>query len=112
MRDYTKAYLNNFDRPWDEIPWDFIRAAEGSVADLAIIPIGDLLCCGKEGRINHPSTLGENWKWRMLPGEFNDEIIGRLKWLTDVFGRTLQIPEEEETSKEASADDAEIIDKK
>ena len=48
----------------------------------------------------------------MLPGEFNDEIIGRLKWLTDVFGRTLQIPEEEETSKEASADDAEIIDKK
>ena len=112
VRDYTKAYLNNFDRPWDEIPWDFIRAAEGSVADLAIIPIGDLLCCGKEGRINHPSTLGENWKWRMLPGEFNDEIIGRLKWLTDVFGRTLQIPEEEETSKEASADDAEIIDKK
>ena len=112
VRDYTKAYLNNFDRPWDDIPWDFIRAAEGSVADLAIIPIGDLLCCGKEGRINHPSTLGENWKWRMLPGEFDDEIIRHLKWLTDVFGRTLQVPEEEETSKEELADDAEIIDKK
>ena len=41
-REYSKAYLNNYDRPWEDIPWDFIRAAEASVADLAVIPMWDL----------------------------------------------------------------------
>ena len=74
-------------------PVGFIRAAEASVADLAVIPMWDLLCCGSEGRMNHPSTLGKNWKWRMLPGEFREDIIGRLRWLTDTFQRMLVPPE-------------------
>jgi len=99
-REYSKAYLNNYDRPWEDIPWDFIRAAEASVADLAVIPMWDLLCCGSEGRMNHPSTLGENWKWRMLPGEFREDIIGRLRWLTDTFQRMLVPPKIEEEQEE------------
>lgn len=99
-REYSKAYLNNYDRPWEDIPWDFIRAAEASVADLAVIPMWDLLCCGSEGRMNHPSTLGENWKWRMLPGEFREDIIGRLRWLTDTFQRMLIPPKIEEEQEE------------
>lgn len=95
-REYSKAYLNNYDRPWEDISWDFIRAAEASVADLSIIPMQDLLCCGKEGRINHPATMGENWKWRMLAGEFRDDIIGRFRWLTDTFQRIPPFPQEEE----------------
>ena len=84
----------------EQIPWDFIRAAEASVADLAVIPMWDLLCCGSEGRMNHPSTLGENWKWRMLPGEFREDIIGRLRWLTDTFQRMLVPPKIEEEQEE------------
>ena len=99
-REYSKAYLNNYDRPWEDIPWDFIRAAEASVANLAVIPMWDLLCCGSEGRMNHPSTLGENWKWRMLPGEFREDIIGRLRWLTDTFQRMLVPPKTEEEQEE------------
>ena len=99
-REYSKAYLNNYDRPWEDIPWDFIWAAEASVADLAVIPMWDLLCCGSEGRMNHPSTLGENWKWRMLPGEFREDIIGRLRWLTDTFQRMLVPPKTEEEQEE------------
>lgn len=59
-----------------------------------MIPMWDLLCCGNEGRMNHPSTLGNNWKWRMEKGDFREDIIGRLRWLTDTFQRTLQVPEE------------------
>lgn len=95
-REYSKAYLNNYDRPWEDIPWDFIRAAMSSVADTAITPIWDLLCCGNEARMNHPATIGMNWKWRMLPGEFREDIIGRFRWLTDTFQRTLVFPEQEE----------------
>ena len=25
-REYSKAYLNNYDRPWEDIPWDFITS--------------------------------------------------------------------------------------
>lgn len=100
-REFSKAYLNNYDRPWEDISWDFIRAAESSVADLAIIPMWDLLCCGNEGRMNHPSTLGNNWKWRMEKGDFREDIAGRLRWLTDTFQRIPQIEEEEEVVEEA-----------
>ncbi len=103
VREFSKAYLNNYDRPWEDISWDFIRAAESSVADLAVIPMWDLLCCGNEGRMNHPSTLGNNWKWRMGKGDFREDIIGRLRWLTDTFQRTLQIEEEEEEVLENEA---------
>lgn len=116
VRDYSKAYLNNYDRPWEDIPWDFIRAAQSSVADLAMIPMWDLLCCGGEGRMNHPSTLGENWKWRMLSGEFREDIIGRLRWMTDTFQRTLKVPEVEaeeeeveDTVREETANISEIL---
>lgn len=110
IREYSKAYLNNYDRPWEDIPWDFIRAAEASVADLAIIPIGDILCCGGEGRINHPSTLGENWKWRMLSGELREDIIGRLRWLTETFGRLPEPPLKEEDKEPESETDEEVIE--
>ena len=97
----------------EQIPWDFIRAAEASVADLAVIPMWDLLCCGSEGRMNHPSTLGENWKWRMLPGEFREDIIGRLRWLTDTFQRMLVPPkikeEQEENEDETDASVSESV---
>lgn len=110
-REFSKAYLNNYDRPWEDISWDFIRAAESSVADLAIIPMQDLLCCGNEARMNHPSTLGLNWQWRMLKGEFSEHVIGRFHWLTETFQRTPEIPEEEEIVEE-TAEEKEAAEKK
>lgn len=98
-REYSKAYLGNYDRPWEDIPWDFIRAAEGSIANLAMIPIWDILCAGSEGRMNHPSTLGENWRWRMVNGELREDILGRLRWLTDTFER---LPEQNRKKAEPS----------
>ncbi len=105
VRNYTKAYLNNFENKWERISWDFIRAAQGSVANLAIIPMGDLLCCGKEGRINHPSTTGGNWKWRMKEGEFSEDIMQRIHWLTAVFDRLPLVLEKEETEDEDLVDE-------
>lgn len=55
-----------------------IRSAWASVADTAIIPMPDLLGLGSEGRINTPSTLGNNWTWRCLPGDYNDELSSFL----------------------------------
>ena len=42
-----------------------IRAALSSVADTAIIMMPDLIGAGSDARINTPSTLGDNWQWRI-----------------------------------------------
>lgn len=70
-----------------DIHWKFIRTALGSVADLAIIPIQDYLGLGNEARINKPSTVGNNWKWRLLENEITDELLRNIKKITNIYGR-------------------------
>ncbi|MCI8887434.1 MAG: 4-alpha-glucanotransferase [Hungatella sp.] len=86
-KKFSKKYLNNAGTPAEKISWDFIRLAVASVADLAIIPLQDYLCVGKEGRINTPSTLGGNWTWRLKEGEFTKKIIKKCRKLNEIYGR-------------------------
>lgn len=51
------------------------RAAYGSVANLVIFAVQDILKLGNWARMNTPSTLGTNWKWRVKKGELNDSHI-------------------------------------
>lgn len=80
-------YLNNADANKDEIPWDFIRLAMQSVAKTCIIPIQDYLCFGSEARINTPSTLGENWKWRLDKKDLEESLIKKIHHITKLYGR-------------------------
>lgn len=86
-RQLVRTYLNNFRDQDEEIYWDMICTAMGSVAKLCIIPVQDYLGCGKEARMNQPSTLGKNWKWRLLEGELTQELIEKIHQLTAVYGR-------------------------
>jgi 4-alpha-glucanotransferase len=65
----------------------FIRAALGSVAQTAIIPMQDYLALGSEARMNTPSTTGSNWQWRMIPGAASPELAAHVKKLTRLNGR-------------------------
>lgn len=69
------------------IHWDLIRLAEQSVADTAIIPMQDCLGLGNEGRINLPSTLGTNWKWRMQADVCTPELAAKLYQIAKLYGR-------------------------
>lgn len=86
-RDFSIRYLGNRYTPRKEIHWDFIRAALGSRARLAVIPMQDYLGLGSEARINEPSTLGDNWKWRLLPDEFDGKLAETCRDLAWVYGR-------------------------
>ena len=68
-------YINNKYSKEDEIHWDFVCLAMRSVADTCIIPVQDYLGLGNEARINTPSTLGNNWHWRMRKGSLSEDII-------------------------------------
>ncbi len=71
----------------DGFNWHMIRLAMMSVADTAIIPMTDLLSFDSDGRINQPSTLGTNWKWRMQSGWANDWLAGILFDYTKLYSR-------------------------
>ncbi len=98
-------YMNNAHTPKEELPWDFIRLALASVADLAVIPIQDYLCLGGEARINKPSTLGNNWKWRLLSGQITEELTEKMYDMTKLYGR---LPEERKAEEKAKEEEKEI----
>ena len=63
------------------------RAALGSVGELAIIPLQDLLGLGPEARINTPGTNQDNWLWRVPPGALSLDLARHCAQLNRVFGR-------------------------
>jgi 4-alpha-glucanotransferase len=65
----------------------FIRNVYASPANLAIIPMQDILGLGKEGRMNVPSTLGGNWNWRMKAGAAKPSTANKLKELAETYFR-------------------------
>lgn len=86
-RQLAVDYLNNAGTLEEEIHWDFIRLALASVAKLAVIPVQDYLGLGGEARINEPSTLGKNWRWRMLSGEITEELAEKCRKIAKLYGR-------------------------
>jgi len=64
-----------------------IRAALSSVADTAIIPLQDYLKLGGKARMNEPSTLGKNWKWRMEADCLTDELAQEIYRMCKIYGR-------------------------
>lgn len=67
--------------------WGFIRGVWESVANLSIATMQDFLDLGNEARMNEPSTLGKNWKWRATKDQLSDELADKIYDLTKTFGR-------------------------
>ncbi|MBU1141505.1 MAG: 4-alpha-glucanotransferase, partial [Firmicutes bacterium] len=64
-----------------------IKATLSCIADTAIIPMQDYLHLGDEGRMNTPSTTGNNWRWRLLKSDINNKLILKIKDMTILYGR-------------------------
>ena len=64
-----------------------IRAAYASVADTAVIPMQDILALGGEARMNVPSTLGTNWKWRLKKDALTPELAEKMALWTRTYRR-------------------------
>jgi 4-alpha-glucanotransferase len=76
----------------NQIHWDMIRAVEGSVASLCIIPVQDLLGLGPEARMNRPGRADGNWEWRVPEHSLQGDVARRLGDLTRVFYRRPPAP--------------------
>ena len=67
--------------------WPLIRAAEGSVAEISIVPVQDLLELGSDARMNTPAVPAGNWNWRAPENCWTDELAERLAALAEVTDR-------------------------
>ena len=83
------AYAREYCKMPDDEPfnWGLIRTAYESKADMAVVPMQDILGLGKEARMNTPSTLGGNWTWRLDKTVLTDELAEKLKTLSERTGR-------------------------
>ena len=81
------AYMNKTESDVKDIHWDFIRLAHQSVAKVCIIPIQDYLGLSSEARINTPSTVGLNWRWRLLHGEVGNDLLQKIGEIANLYGR-------------------------
>ena len=79
-----RGYLGPAD---EDLHWAMIRLAYRSVADLAIVPLQDVLGLGSEARMNTPGKVGGNWTWRFGANDIQPAHASRLSKLTQIYGR-------------------------
>ena len=65
----------------------FARLAYGSVADIAILPVQDVLGLNETARMNIPSSAENNWAWRLTPGQLNQDAERILQEWTRTYNR-------------------------
>jgi len=68
----------------ETMPWALIEQAFASIANLAVIPMQDVLGLGGNARMNRPGTLEGNWQWRFNWHELSEEVTMRChSWITE-----------------------------
>ena len=87
--DYELAFLYEYlnIRSRSEIPSAFIRLAYSSIADVVIFQMQDILELGNEARMNYPSTVGTNWKWRMWKDALSEEQKSFIRTMATIYRR-------------------------
>lgn len=97
IQDRARLYMG---RDGHDIVWDMIRLALSSVADMAIIPMQDLLTLDNSARMNTPGYPAGNWVWRYRREDLNVGIAERLQLLTNLYGRLKPLAATSEQEKE------------
>lgn len=87
-RDMARDYMAAHYTPDRLINVPFITLAMRSIADLCIIPMQDYLGLDNKSRMNKPSTVGDNWRWRMISDDTDDDLAEEIGRLTLMTGRS------------------------
>ena len=91
---YAREYMTLTDG--EGLVWGAIRTALSSVSELTVLQMQDLLGLGAESRMNQPSTVGKNWRWRAKSSDFSPEIAKKLYNYCRIYSRLPAKPETEE----------------
>jgi 4-alpha-glucanotransferase len=82
---FLRRYVPHVDN--NTVAWDLLRLAWGSVADLAVAPLQDVLSLGPEARMNLPGRAEGNWRWRYTAEMLTPAVLDQLADVTEVYYR-------------------------
>ena len=83
-RDKLRRY---FSTDASDICWVMIRACFGSVANIAIVPMQDILELDSWARFNTPGVGEGNWSWRYKQEDLTEHLTSRLYETAKMYGR-------------------------
>jgi 4-alpha-glucanotransferase len=101
-RANLETYLQPIARD-EEVVGAMMRAAAGSVANLCIFPMQDILGLGSEARMNTPSATEGNWTWRYGSEALKPECAARLAQLMEMTDRDGYVAPRPEAPKAGAA---------
>ena len=83
----ARDYLCDKNTPDEELYLSFISLIMRSRAKLCVIPMQDYLGLDNESRINQPSTVGKNWKWRVTKKQLSARLRKQICEMAIRYGR-------------------------
>ena len=86
QRTFAKDYLRCGDAD-EELRWALLGATSGSVANLALYTMQDVLGLDGAHRMNLPGTAQGNWSWRLRWPMVDEALAPRLARLAAISGR-------------------------
>ena len=79
--------------------WVMIRACFSSVANMAIVPMQDVLKLDSWARMNTPGVGEGNWAWRFKASDLGKQLSDRLLETSKLYGRYTPIPEKKDSEE-------------
>ena len=83
----ARDYMCDQYTPEKELYKSLISLIMRSSAKLCVIPMQDYLGLGNNCRINTPSTVGKNWKWRVNTRQLSLKLQKEIQEMTLRYGR-------------------------
>ncbi len=83
-RDKARRYLG---RDGQNMPWDMMRLALGSVADTAMMLTQDLYNLPNSARMNRPGLGDNQWRWRLTEEQLHNAPWGGLRDMIYLYER-------------------------
>jgi len=83
----AREYMCDMYTPDYKLYKAFISLVMRSRSELCVIPMQDWLGLSDESRMNTPSTVGNNWRWRMKKTDMSERLAEEIRKMTVMYGR-------------------------
>lgn len=87
VRKLVRDYLYDYATPEEQLYKSMIALVLRSAAATCIIPMQDWLGLDNSARINKPSTVGKNWRWRLKKTQLTKRLQKEICRMTTRYGR-------------------------
>lgn len=85
--EYMREYLDIHTKNIKKTIWKLIARTLATRSNIAVIQMQDYLVLDNRGRMNKPSTLGNNWAWRMDKEDINQKLANNILNLAQLYKR-------------------------